>query len=315
MIRLNIKRIVTAALLLVLTILVVFVLSGCKKSVSETANVSATMAPDVSEPLITETPVDEMSEIEVPVAAEKEDIQIETPYCTLYYPGEWEPFLQVEQTAGELYKATFRACLDTGREQDLFLIVFGGDAVSAYGSIMSEQGETVPVSIVCDDIAVDESWTENEIYIVFAMQEALNDVLARLPLIEGEESRSQEYPDVEVLPTDNGEEVSTGTEEHIELVFPARWEEYLITKVNEDDIYNVGYYASVGEHEEILLFTIYFGGEEGMSVQTITDLNGEDVEIRIDIYDLKFDESWSADEQLIVVAMQEDLNYLLSNLG
>ena len=322
----------SAFCLILLAVSAAALFTGCGKTDAPEASVSATMAPTV----VTAAP--EAAEVEAPtvlpveIPAAKEALEINTPYGTLYYPGEWEPFLQVTQTDGQVYTVTFNAVFDDGKTQELFSVLFGCDAKDAFGLLRTENGETVTVRFDAIVFEPDDSWDDRDINVIFTMQEALNDVMEAMALEDmpetaetapettvvnsgtGEKKPEATPVATPVLPEDDGEETVFDSAP-LELSYPSRWDEYLDVRTNEGAVYSVAYYAHVGDHEEKHLFTIYFGGDEGVSALTTTDANGETVEIRVGAEELEFDDSWDIQDKMIVFAMQEDLNYLLNALS
>lgn len=255
------------------------------------------------------------------IAAPAEDLAIETPYCTLYYPGDWVPFLTVEKTEGEIYSVKFTATLEGEKLQELFTIRFGSrdDAV---GAIRTPEGEQVPISLDIADIQPDDSWSDTDINIAFNMQEALNDVMAVLPLEElsqapaaqsGTPSQEETVP-AETLPPEMAEDMAIDTP-HGELHYPSKWADDLTTRIDEMNGYTVAFYCSMEGHEDVYLFAVHFGGGQGSYVKTVWDGNGNSVDIRLSVTELSLDDTWTQEESDVAYAMQEDLNYLLEKLG
>ncbi|MBQ3150416.1 MAG: hypothetical protein IJB86_04135 [Clostridia bacterium] len=100
-----------------------------------------------------------------------------------------------------------------------------------------------------------------------------------------------------------------------ELLYPKRWNDMLRTNVVEKDgISTVEMFATVGEHEEIHLYDILFDGEDGVCIGAVT-IDGVKIYVNLLSYDVDFDETWTEEEELTVLAMKEDINYLIDTLN
>ena len=244
----------------------------------------------------------------------KEDVQdpnIKTPYCTLHYPEEWKNFLRVEISEGKTYDVAFYSDLDSGKSQKLFTIRFGGSEEDAYAMLKMSGGKSVPVQVEIVTFKPDNTWSEQEINIVFTMQEALNDVLSGMSLEIPEQPSQGNDP---TLPSEDGESMAIDTPFGV-LYYPSRWLDYLSLEINDTDGYSVAFFCKIQGHKDQHLFTIHFGGSKGVAVGTTTNVSGKTVEVRLEIIELDLDATWSDGDKSIVFAMQEDLNYLLTKLN
>ena len=293
------------AAILVLSLVVLLVLIGGSKEPQSVATEPSTEA--MTEPSETTLPttesVEETTEPPVETVPDTPDLEIETPFVTLHYPGEWEELLHVEQTEGDIYTVAFFSKLEFGNVE-LFRISFGGD--EGIGAVKTADGKTVNVSVHSADIVPGDNWTESQKNIVFTMQEAVNHVLNNLDLVEMEPAAPAVIPEDD---TPSDLETPYGT-----LKYPARWDKYLVTKVNKKGTYSVKFSAKIDDHDAMHLFTIYFGGDEGAEAGTVKDSKGKDVTVRLSVAEHELDGSWTEDQRLILLAMQEDMNYLLANL-
>lgn len=237
---------------------------------------------------------------------------VKTPYGNLNFPSEWESFLHTTKKEGNPYMVTFFSVLDGRKEpQELFTISFGGEVSTAIGAVKNPDGGYVALNVKYPQFKPDDSWSDQEISIVFTMQEALNDVLKGLDiqdadvLLPSNDSPSQQPDDADMA-------VDTP---YMELHYPSKWADTLTIKTNKGNAYSVGYYCRIGNYSEVHLFTVYFGGEAGSLLKTIKTENGEMVEIRIDVPELSLLDEWTEDQKNTAYAMQEDLNYLLAKMN
>lgn len=91
------------------------------------------------------------------------------------------------------------------------------------------------------------------------------------------------------------------------LVYPEKWQSIVRTEQQGNDLL---FYAAIGDHPEVLLYTLRFGpDEEGVLLTTV---DGTDVSIIEG--GVEFDEMWSDEEQQQYYAMQADVNTTLHAL-
>lgn len=129
--------------------------------------------------------VDSVSESSGPITIgnpddEREAIEIKTKYCTLYYPLEWEENLRTEIVDKEDYKVEFYGTVEGKKEQHLFDLIFNGEAGYNLGTIKIESGEDVSINIESYSFETDNTWTEDEEFILYAMQEDINYTIGML---------------------------------------------------------------------------------------------------------------------------------------
>lgn len=255
---------------------------------------------------------------------ETEDHVVVTSYGNLYFPGDWAPFLQTEVTDGDPCTVLFSAVLETREQpQKLFAVTFGGEAEGAIGAVQTADGTWYAVTAETFSFTPDSTWTDRDINIVFTMQEALNHVLENLDMkdasvleedVEPSTQESSEPASGESAGNVDPDDLKLDTP-YMELHYPAKWMDYLSIEVTEGDAYSVSYSGVIGSHPAQHLFTVHFGGDQGVSLKTVKGENGEMVEIRIELTELELDGTWSAEERTIITTMQEDLNYLLGKMS
>lgn len=264
-------------------------------------------------------PTAEKGESQTPAATETpdsaepsaDDVKIETPYGVLYYPGDWSGLLQVDQISGDPHQVVFTAALDSGIIQELFTISFGGDTIDAVG-VVKVSGKEVPVHLSIQPIEPGDDWTANEISVIYSMQECLNDVLAGLNLTTPQQEPENSQT---TLPPQDDETMTIDTPAG-ELRYPSRWKDYLKLETRqEDDVYTLEFYADLEGFEPVPLFNVCLGGNEGIYVMDITAPDGSAVKLCVDIFEIEADINWTDAQKAIVLAMQEDINVLLSELN
>lgn len=103
--------------------------------------------------------------------------EIETPYCTLKYPTEYYEYLKlVENDENGVFFQTYY-CIFNGMETELFTVSFGDKDAEMCLGYLNNVGEQILVGISFNNLARDESWSDEEYFTVCAMQEAVNDVI------------------------------------------------------------------------------------------------------------------------------------------
>lgn len=232
------------------------------------------------------------------------DVTVPTPYGELTFPGQWADYLQVERIEKPELKLEFIAQTPSGKIQKLFSIRFGEPSEPAVGQLLSPQGLPVGVYVTKYTFSPDGTWPLRESTAVSEMLQAVDQVVASLNL------RPLGTP----LPDADGEALEIETL-YVNLYFPARWQEELRTTMSNTDGYEVTFSAVINGHNPIKLFALNFGGSEsaGEVVHTLIDENDVAFYVRLRTFPLET-EGLSSLDQATVMAMQEDLNYLLSRL-
>ena len=233
-----------------------------------------------------------------------EDVTVETPYGSLVFPGKWAEYLQVERSEDPDLTLSFIAKLPSGKVQNLFDIRFGEAVDPAVGQVVSAQGLAVGVHVNVQLCTFDGSWSVTEMDAVTQMQECLDAVLAGLDMV----------PLGTPIPEVSGDEMSIDTP-YCKLYFPSRWAEELRLAVDETDGYDLVFSAVIGGHEAVKIFAVNFGGSDakGQVAHTLTTENQVHYNVRARIFDLQT-QGWSSVDQATAVAMQEDMNHLLTKL-
>lgn len=113
------------------------------------------------------------------------NLEIETPYVTLYYPAKWSNTLTYthDDVQEDVYKVHFYSQIPGRDNQHLFSIYLGGDEGEQIGAIMTEEGMIVTVNLLLSDLSL-EGWSEEDVETVYSMQEAVNQLLDKLPLLD-----------------------------------------------------------------------------------------------------------------------------------
>jgi len=229
-----------------------------------------------------------------------ENGQIETTYGVLHYPEEWADYLKIEIDRLDHYCVKFFAEFAGKEPQLLFNVCFGSSSENTIGTVETSDGSYVSVAVEYAEFTPDDTWSKRDSDTVYAMQEAANDLIDQLPLTD------------EPSETIVSEDVIVETP-YCNLVYPGKWAEILVVEQDEET-HTVHFYGNVEGKAKQLIFSVYFGGEEGDEIATVKDENGSSVSVRIAWSELEFDDSWSEGERNTLYAMQEDVNYLIDAL-
>lgn len=137
-------------------------------------------------------------------------------------------------------------------------------------------------------------------------------------ITEGQDSQEDDGENEEVSVTvttsDEATEVYEIETPYCTLMYPDKWENKVRTEVGVEDICEVKFYCAIEGKPEIELFDVIFGGEEGYKIGELYNDNGT-ISVYVITYDLELDDSWSENEQLEILGMQEDINTIISNLN
>lgn len=103
--------------------------------------------------------------------------------------------------------------------------------------------------------------------------------------------------------------------EYGDLYYPEQWSEYVTTSQEmTDGSLGVVFSARIGE-TEYPMFKVTIGDSADAEVGTLTDDSGTARTVHMSVYELGETPDLSAEEQQRVVAMQEDLNYVIDHLA
>ena len=130
---------------------------------------------EVNQPAVQET---------APESSVVNTLLIETPYGALHYPVRWKDYLVTEQVEDEengVYRVMFYGKVADKEKCLLFAILFGGDEGEQLGVIQDNSGAYVTVNVLFAELDLD-GWSKEDEQIISTMQEAVNDLIAQLPL-------------------------------------------------------------------------------------------------------------------------------------
>ena len=236
-----------------------------------------------------------------------DDMIIKTDYCNLYYPSRWKDTVVIMK---EEALVRFLAGLETGEETPLFDVHFGSEEGTFCQWIRTKKGSQISVSVTVHSVTPDDSWNQEQIDMLYAMQEDLNHLCSRLPVVEAprdpaREEQPQEtpvYEDIEIV-TPYGR-----------LSYPGIWETYLRMNVVEEDTYVIEFHAVVADHPQQHLFDVSIGPDVDSRYQFCTAKDGTVYWLALERHALETDDSWTEAEMDILYGMMESADDLLRDL-
>lgn len=112
-------------------------------------------------------------------------IKINTAYCTLQYPSQWESYLDIRQEYVEDSTATHFYCLIGQEELRLFTVSFGSTEVgNLFGYLPGENGR-VAVYLDCGFLPEGHTLTEEQIQTFYTMLDGINSITQSISAAEG----------------------------------------------------------------------------------------------------------------------------------
>lgn len=281
---------------------------------------SITAAEETTEPIettaVSTVPVEVI--VEKPVVREYDivelvDGQIHTPYGTLNYPEGLADFLLVINTSQQPYTLEFYAVMEEKQELRLFDISLGDGSGGNMGTVMTSEGE-IPLNVTIYTLAMDQTWSESEVTTVYAMQDVVNEIIEQMtPDNEEGQTKSpviSQQPDEDSTVHNLEIETPYGT-----LYYPARWSN-TVSCVNDDsqeEVYKVHFYSRVEGLENQLLFSIYFGGDEGDQLGAVMSSEEIPVPVNLVMGQLQL-EGLNESEKELLCEMQEAANQLIDRI-
>lgn len=242
---------------------------------------------------------------------ENYDVCIETQYCTLYFPGQWNQYLIIKENDDAI---GFYAEVGSVEEQYLFTISFGNMKSDFLGKILTKDEAEVDVYVDIAKIVPETSWNQDEMSIIYAMQEEINYVISNLPFIEVLSGEGEWEVVPSELPVAEYEEMIIEFP-YGQLFFPGNWEGQIRVECDEESEVIVKVYGTIGEHNEVEIFRLFFDEISKPNVGVFMTEEGNSFGVNFIVNDVMFDESWSEEEKQMLFSMQEGINYLLSRMA
>lgn len=241
------------------------------------------------------------------IVTDKNNGVIETPYLNLIFDHALSDYLSVVHRSGNPYVLEFYAVLDNRPALQLFDILFGDCTNENAQTIHTAMGE-ITVSTIFYPFTPDDSWSQNEINTVFAMQEALNQLIEQIKYSDREAAQ---------IPGNTPESTVPNNIEIIipfcTLIYPEEWADYLKVDHIEGENYTLKFYAVLEKKSPVLLFSLVFGGDEGDLLGVVKNSRGEYVPTNLIMETFEYVD-YTSEEMNIIYGMQESVNILIKQL-
>lgn len=240
---------------------------------------------------------------------ERMDISVETPYCTLHYPGKWQDSIQYEVKQAEEVTVSFACTSSDNQKYSLFDVVFNHKPNEAVGMISMEDGSEIHVHIFTYELDSDGLQSESEIYDFYAMQEDLNYLIAKLPLTESGADTEAGLPFAGL--EDSSEDAFVETP-YGRLVYPGELQSVMHVECTEAEQYVASFWWQKNSRERIRLFEICFGKSEEQAYGVLKDSG---VPVYVKIFDVDPLQELNQSDLDMALRLQETVNDILANLA
>ncbi len=98
---------------------------------------------------------------------------------------------------------------------------------------------------------------------------------------------------------------------YVTLSYPLKWKEEVKIQHIDSGVYTVEFYLPIEGKDDLHLFDIAFGGEDGDSIGLLNS-NDSKIDVRVISYEIGAD--WSDKELDTIGEMLEDVNHIIRNL-
>ena len=229
------------------------------------------------------------------------DLLIETEICDLYFPAKWKDMLQVEVKNKQV---TLIADLQQGR-YPLFDVSFGQENGFLFGQITAKDGSQVQVYLQAHTIPQDSKLDAETADILYAMQDDLNYLCAKLPVVSQQADPQQ--------PQQTAGMVTFSTTYGI-LCYPEEMADAIRYEIHEGDVYVVAFYGTVEGLPEQPLYDVCFGEDLKEYAGTVVGPQGELMKVVIEFQPLVPGKDWTDEQRDGLYALQETANQVLDEL-
>lgn len=171
---------VVVVLLVLVAILVGIFLSNRKKSNPESVETNETVINQQTKEVVSEDEGQDKEDKTTKVV--RDDIaffEIDTKHCKLYFPERWKEQIEIGYSEEFGYKVEFYGIVEGKEKHHLFNVCFNSDDGLLLG-YLETGNENVNISIDRIEIEFDDSWKQEEMDQIYAMQEEMNYVIDSL---------------------------------------------------------------------------------------------------------------------------------------
>lgn len=114
-----------------------------------------------------------------PPELQGDELVIDTPYGSLYFPGQWVEELEITTDESDGYEVIFHGAIGGHEAQPLFAVNFGGTKGTVVHTMTTDNGVLFYVRLRTFELNT-EGWSGVDAATIRAMQEDLNHMLSKL---------------------------------------------------------------------------------------------------------------------------------------
>ena len=225
-------------------------------------------------------------------------VPVETPYCILNFPKQWENYLDVTITEEIPCRVIFACKFSEDRIYPLFEIGFNSPDGQVQGSVTTDGVNAVKVSYLPYETVQQSQMSAEEWEIYTAMQACSSDLIGRIPFAN----------DI----SGNVEDMIIETP-YANLTFPGRYRDYLHVETDESQGYTLHFYAKFPDGESARIFSLTFSRENNGGA-VVQQADGSKLWVLVDRPDLR-EYNLRQDRMTTALFMQEQLRVVMESLG
>ena len=245
------------------------------------------------------------------VATEYEDLVFDFPYGKLYFPGQWKDYVRFEYHEGAEITAVLYGTIGDHPDIALFQMVFGSPSSNCEGIFTTTEGKKFGVSLILNELELDDTWNQEQQQILLSMQESVNHMLEKMSLTVEELDAVEE-----TVPPDEDEVTQDILVEtpYVQLKYPGKWKKQIRVEQIDGEVYTVVFYGTASSSYEMYLFSIRFNDPGSEPIGVLKTSEGIDIPMSVVVEDLLFDPETDQETMDVYYAMLDDVNYLISQL-
>lgn len=252
-----------------------------------------------TQPVQTTVPAGETQGTEPTVSKDMQFLPIETPYCILNFPKQWETYLDVTITEDLPCRVIFSCKFSQDRVFSLFEIGFNVPDGQVQGAVTTDGVNSIKVSYLPYEAPEQSKMSADEWEIYTAMQACSQDLIGRIPFANHTQAGNVEDVVIETP--------------FVNLTFPGRWSDYLHVETEEGQDYTVHFHAKFPDGEAYRIFSLTFSWENKGGI-TIQQPDGTKFWVQVDRPDLR-EYQLRQDRMTTALFMQEELRTIMEALN
>ena len=258
-----------------------------------------TQPQEATQPVQTTVPTGESQGPDATVPKDMQFLPIETPYCILNFPRQWENYLDVTITEELPCRVIFSCKFSQDRVFPLFEIGFNSPNGQIQGAVTTDGVNSIKVSYLDYEAPGQSEMNAEEWEIYTAMEACSQDLIGRIPFANGSQAGNVEDVVIETP--------------FVNLTFPGRWADYLYVETEDGQDYTVHFHAKFPDGEAYRIFSLTFSWENNGGI-TIQQPDGTKFWVQVDRPDLR-EYQLRQDRMTTALFMQEELRTIMESLN